>query len=645
MVAKRFSIMVAFLTVMFPLSILRNALDLSAHYTWYLIYIVVAFVVLICLLNLGKSIRFIAKASSHLRFLFWTTSLATVGSCVHFLDLVNAYDDAFLASLGQTISVAVIPLAFGWVLASQPVREQTSRRFVSWIGLLSMLTSICMTCHFLIRYDPAIPALAFEGAPRDWHLDGWKDRAEQSRVVRQATNHAARMWGRAGSQLMIDLPENNGQEIINQLGHLQIIPPPWSVCLLNVKRDHDLSPLRGTNSTYIEFVVSNSEWTAKHMWQLGGGLKSLWLNDSRILSIGARTSSPVILKFNSIESIKNLSALINGSAEVSSSTSRSISAPFTLQDWFAIAELSQETRVSVSADDLSGVVDRMLEIPKSWKMNGLQLDVFGDVGDPIVFLKLAIDHAAAIKHNYAIEKGSQLEGKLSLAAPNFNVFVTSTDNPAVELIDQVRSYGWSYRENDEGKITHLWWPTWIQLNNDLSKINELRELRIDSRGFLPDSLPTKVVDPSIIRQLVKLESLYLSDALVDDYDAILQLPALKRLQIRSPELGRRMIGDFSKAKQLESLRLFYDPPLKTLKQLAAAPALKQIEIIDDGYSLRVPQAIADLKAQLPNVAVTVINPRNYKPDLSERFINHREKLKEEVLRDFEAHIASLKDEK
>ncbi|MEM6688914.1 MAG: hypothetical protein AAF664_05770, partial [Planctomycetota bacterium] len=641
-IPKRQTIMFAFLAIMIPLCVLRNTLDLPVRYTWYLIAAVLACVVPFAMLLFAQPIARITRLSISFRLPFIVMTVITSIAALSLHQEIRVAESRWNTTISESISIWIVYLLSGWVIVSQSTKKKPSSMSVSWFGIGFGFLSALFSFHSLSTHDPAIAALSFVRDREEW-LDGeWIDNARHSKQIIQKTRGAARLWLDDETMLAIDLPDNGGQEIIDHMAHLGNATKFGGVRLRNVKRGHDLSPLRAATSQARHLAVFESEWTGFHMFQVGDKLMYLYLKDVKLFSTESTPSAPAFLWISSTRSTRELASFLKQNYASSRSLGLTLDTPITLEDWFAIVDAAKNTRVDLQTDSLPSELNELLQTSPTWDLQNLNVDLRGEQTDLTVPLRLAMNHGAWFLRNFGIESRSPLQGKLSLVAPALSM-ISPSYLGSYDVTSEARSFEWIYGEDDSSRITHLWLPAWLKLHDDVSTLVELRELRFDVRGYIQNVTAPEFIDLRTIHGLAKLENLYLPNSVVSGYDAVLSLPSLKRLQIRSPSPGQKT-GDFSKAEKLEILRLFGKPDSRTIKQLANAPSLKRLEIIDDGLNFQTPQAISKLDAKLTNIEVTVTQPEDYKADLSKRFIKHLERLREEVLDEIETFKPNSRSE-
>ena len=229
----------------------------------------------------------------------------------------------------------------------------------------------------------------------------------------------------------------------------------------------------------------------------------------------------------------------------------------------------------------------------------------------------------------------QLRWDVAFAKPNSvrSPWVDAYLGVSMNFVKLAQSQHWIYGSSSDGAITHIWLPSVDNVLDMPEALSSVTTLRLDRELVLSAVVGRDYeMDLAGLSNMPKLQRLYLSrHQRWNDLQFLKSAPNLQHLQIRSQTRSVMAGTGYQVCTKLETMRIFGTPDPVTLKELSTLPSLKKIEIVDDDLTYQDKAAADALRKQLPNVTIAIVHPNNVVPDVSEKWKQHLQKVRRQVL--------------
>lgn len=207
--------------------------------------------------------------------------------------------------------------------------------------------------------------------------------------------------------------------------------------------------------------------------------------------------------------------------------------------------------------------------------------------------------------------------------------VTINDDVIEFAKENNRSYEW----DQNGNITEIWLPysTYLLKNQEL--FAELKVLRTDLRGIVwPLAGAAKPVSENMNWNLPKLKRLYLpTGAFYKQLSFLGSFPKLTYLQIQSQDRTVQKGAGFEQCINVEKMVMFGTPDKQSWAELRTLKKLNHFVLVDDDGDFPLPGDVTTAESQLPGVKIEIVQPQDYRADISGAFKIHIETIRQRVL--------------
>ncbi|TWT98426.1 hypothetical protein [Stieleria varia] len=627
-------LMIGFAVVMFPATVLRNAIDteLQSHR-----YVVGFFTVMFAVFAFLVSLYFVLRYFLNRRWMA-LKAICLIGlvTAVSAFWIIQAFSQpirlGYLENCIEIVMWSTIPfffiVAFLVPLWTAESSDGSKHHLVSVWSLVLSTIAVCSTWFALQRYDPltiassALESVSVNPRPPSWEL---LSVAEESRRIQKLTDGAARLFSSNGSLgLYVNV---RGERDADCLHRLISIPPPGirSITIENLQPFVDTKPLRSYSG---HVGILSREITAEQMEDLCHKTTSLAFCDAKLPD---RNESGVTLPpFVTTYSTKPIPGFADFIDAYAGTRKRPfyLNAPLTMDDWNAVLRANQ--RCSFCLYDLQYLpagASTSAEIAKQSSLSGVSLmhlhiteldsDLVRLLETDLRFVGVSLDDA-------------QTMWDLAFSNPKIRCSPFKVTGETLPFGRAVKEYHWAYGWNEQNRITKLWLPDIDQLDKNASELDAVTTLRFDRRGFIGFRV-FQALDFSPLGKLPQLQRLYLgSGEYFGDLRFLAKLPKLVHLQIQAQNRSTMKSSGYEVCTNLESIRFFGTPQQQAIKELAGLSKLKRLEIVDDDSSFVSESEVSALKEQLPGVDIQIISPEQFQPDLSDALKEHLESVRKAV---------------
>lgn len=638
----RTRLMIGFAVIMFPATILRNAVDteLRSHS-----YVVGAFAIVILVVTGIIALHVASRCVFNRKWLFLKAPLLlAVAAGISWYWLTGSmgippnidYVERSSANVAWALTPLFFTFAFLSALIVGPPKEQvdeskgpTRRRLVSLWPLIIALPAIGSAVFLLNRYDPLVfakAALESDSPNAKPSMAELIAAARESRRIESLTGGAARVVAYYSS--FIHYVKIRDERDAGCLDALIASQPPGikSIMIENIQPFVDTEPLR----RYSEHVgVVGGVLTEQHLADICGKASSLAIGNTKLPSQNERgvTLPPTFMMFG--ESLDNGFPDFVDAYLVGRRSKVYLDVELSMEDWGAVIRANQVCPFEITNwTDLPIGASTSPEIAKQPSLSGISLSyvyLMDREGDIAKLLETDINFQRVFVDD------DQMSWDLVFTNPRITRGQLQSSGKTLPFRRAAKDYHWAYGWNDQEQITHLWVPTINEVESNAADMNAVRTLRFDRRGYL-GFRSYQALDLSPLGKLPQLERLYLdSGEYFGDLKFLAKLPKLVHLQIQAQTRDKMKGSGFEVCKNLESIRFFGTPPAISIEELAGLTKLKRLEIVDDELTFQDEGKVAELKEQLPKVEIKIIPPDAFEPDLSDRLKNHLKSVRDSVV--------------
>ena len=331
-----------------------------------------------------------------------------------------------------------------------------------------------------------------------------------------------------------------------------------------------------------------------------------------------------------------------------------ISSELKIEDWNAIVDVSQNRPVMILK--ANNIPKELLNSPelveadsRPWTNITIQLQLHEPHGLKTLkgLLELAEKKDLNLTGFWILEEKTKWGISFLLNGKGTTPDMTVLDQiPKEEFLATAKESGWIYEESDAGDPLAIWLPDSSLIPLFENELKGHKTLRLDVRGLNGSvAVGSVLCESNDLMKLPGLENLFLPTGVQFDHLGFLgKLPNLKRLQIHTQDRTVQTVGGgFEQCKTLEELILFGTPDAKTIAELASLKKLKRLHLVDDELGFTTEEEKATLKKQLPNVAISFIDPDNFEPFVSDAWQQNLKEVRKRVLADIESKLNEFKN--
>lgn len=312
-----------------------------------------------------------------------------------------------------------------------------------------------------------------------------------------------------------------------------------------------------------------------------------------------------------------------------------------LEDWEQVVRAATQCQLDIGHVQFEeGVLDRWH--PQSGQTLK-ELVVYFDRKQRQEALKLLLKSDAQVRYRDAIFlRDRETFWSLVLLAGNqfsdtklgYRILSRNRPSTGEEVRDRFEKFDWVLASSD-GVAESVYFPgCFDRVLNDLVNFSSLKRLSLDTRWVNEEAginFKASSVDLGTLGVLTQLEELYLpADAESEGLGFLSKLTQLKKLQIATTRFRLGQTG-FEKCQSLKSLTLLNSPSNKTLAEIKSIKTLEELTIVDFGYRFNGAGSIAKLEAQFPNVKISIVDPVNYRANVTQEFRDHCARVRQRKL--------------
>jgi hypothetical protein len=627
-------VMIAFVVIMLPATVLRNVFDPQMQSASFLTSATLIIGLGFCWFVGFYGLVQIASTPGWARTKRVATILSfLIGGCY----LSGIYWNTYTETLGLRFAMGIAPFLFVLTVVTCMATRQTpsSEATRKWsISVWSLLITVPVFSVFgwsIYAYDLRVIATACLEKDDFFSNSKWLELAKQSRDFQRATDGSARMIESYSSTLLhVKIRDQRDADCLEKLFQYQPTISAWFV-IDNLQPFVDTKPLRNHRG---HLTLVGGQCTASQMAdiafkvpvlgvpvlgvqatrlpnQVDGRIQSVPLNLPKLQTYGSRVI-PGLADFLDAYVPAGLNDVM-------------VNTPATAKDWAAIVRHNQQCKFLVYAihEESSELGLQTLESSKDQSLAGISFCNYADVA-PGRLLRLMLE--SDIQPIYLPLEEERAFWDLAFLRPDGSLN-DWFESPLGALVDHAKECHWSFGHNDQGEITRIWLPDLDLLRNNTSSLKATETLRLDSDGICGVHVFLET-DVSVLAKFVNLKRLYLSrDHVVSDLGFLRSMPKLQHLQMQSQDRKVMATTGLEVCKNLESIRIFGKPDPQTVTDLAALKKLKSLEIIDDEAEFQNQAGVETLRRQLPNVEIRIIVKDDYEPDLSDNLKEHLKRVR------------------
>ncbi|MEM9828472.1 MAG: hypothetical protein AAF958_17925 [Planctomycetota bacterium] len=632
-------VLIGLLAIGLPATVIRNMLGSPGLFHSLAIRGLVGItivMVVVLILKMGHQLsktgwgRAVVFVGTRLLFAFLLSALAAsqVDSAKTMEDLLAA------ATVWVSILVGVAAWRFGWVSAAHRS---------PWMSVWTIALLIGMalaTRHVASRYDVyslVVSAVANRGDPWDVLFEA-ESAAAYSRKLQAASDDSIRYCGgdsvgaafvtideRTDPRCLKALSERMGRRYVRlKIANLR---PGIETASLNKKQLWGVDLVGGEVSAQQMRDLSPAAGAVRlfNVRRVGSGE----LDDASKSTGKGNANGAVRITVVSDQPLDGLAGLLSDYA-MDNASRITLDLPLSMEDWKAAVDVSRRMDVFiVSVDQVpAGGLEALGGKPAGELYFG-QIDLSPDREMILEFAQLGIDINSEGREDLPF-------WDMVFAFPQTLQWGEDRYMLTVDLGDQENDGNWVYGRNSDNAITHLWVPNQRPLLSHFEHLGELETLRLDRDGVVGLGYYSGSVEPPIdLKPFSKLKRLYLdSRTKIDSLSFLRSVPQLRHLQIPAASRPPGEPAGFEVLTQLESIRFFGVPDAPTIAELKTLPHLKRVEIVAGLNEYLTPAEVKvereKIQAPFGSLEVRWIESQEASPDLSERFLEHRERIRKRV---------------
>ncbi len=622
-------VMIAFVAIMLPLTVLRNIYDphmqsaslvtmttlsIGLGFSW-----LVGFYLLVQIAATPRWPRTKRVA---------VVLICLLGGCY----LSGSFWNTYPEKLGLRIAMGMAPLLFVLAVitcmatANTPTSEMTCKRGVSFWSLLIAIPVFVFFGWSIYRYDMRVIAMTWLEKDDFLSSTKWLDLAKRSRDFQRATDGSARLVEEYSAAILhVRVRDQSDADCLDKLFQYQSTISDWLV-IDNLQPFVDTTQLRGHKGS---LTLVGGECTANQFADIACQVPRLGVHSARLPNQVNGRIDNAVLNVPKIETYGN--RLIPGLAEFLDAyvpvglSDVVLTAPANAKDWAAIVRHNHQCKFLVYGvpGDCAELGLQTLESAKDQSLAGITFVNYGHVA-PKRMLRLMLQ--SDIQPIYLPLDDEQAFWDLAFLRPDGSLNDWS-EPPSGSFADHAKNCHWSYGQNDRGEITSIWLPETEWLRKHKASLTAVETLRLDCEGICGVGSFFET-DLSVLANFVHLKRLYLSrDHFVSDLGFLRNLPKLQHLQMQSQDQNMMTATGLAVCKNLTSIRIFGSPDPQTISDLAVLQKLEAIEIIDDEAEFQSQAEVRKLRTRLPNVEVRIIAKEDYEPDLSDDLKDHLKRVR------------------
>ncbi|QDT11243.1 hypothetical protein [Planctomycetes bacterium K23_9] len=623
----RTRLMIAFVAIMLPATVLRNIFDphmqsasfltsasliLTAGFGWLVVfYIFVQFAstprwprtkrIAIVLVGLIGGIVFVSN--------FWNTQTESSG---------------FFFAICISPFLFLLAVITGMGLKQRPGNAAEPRRWISIWSWLLVIPVFAFAGWTIYRYDLRICTMALLDDDDFFAKPKWIDFAKRSREFQRATGGSARLVDYYSSALLqVRIRDQRDADCLQKLFRHQPIISAWLI-IDNLQPFVDTKPLRTHGG---DLTLVGGECTSAQFADIAVKIPTLGVQSVRLPGQNDHqpTSLPKIQTFGN-RRIGGLANFLDAYVPAGLNDVV-IYSPCNEEDWDAIVRHNQACKFLIyeTSEATTKIGLRILEAAQQQSISGIHLQ--GSNASPERLLRLNLN--SDIPTVYLTLGDARSFWDLAFVKHESPIS-DWIDDPPGSFAEHCQNFHWSYGENKNGKITRLWLPDLDLVRQNSVDLIATETLRLDAKGICGfEAFPE--TDVSDLAKLVNLKQLYLSrNHFVSDLAFLRSMPQLEHLQMQSQDRAVMATTGLEVCKALKSIRIFCRPDPQTIADLATLPKLKTLEVVDDEHEFADEKAIESLRQQLPSVDVQILSAETYEPDLSSDLKEHLTRVRKEA---------------
>ena len=626
----RTRIMITFFVIMFPATILRNAIDPEFRSSPYIVP-----PIMIGLLATGGifATYLLGRLVLNQKWLALKI-IAAIGTSIAasiylLVQSISGSTYNSLENIGSDFSWAFVPAFFTFAFLAAAFTERKKdpsyqRRLFSVWTLLLTLPVFCLFPYLLHRYDPRVVVCALVEEQFKNSQVNWLQTAKDSRTIQRSTNGTTRLLDSYETPLYCvkirDKRDANALRLLfEQKPYLSSV-----ITIENIQPFVDTKPLDGFSA---HLGILSGELTSDQMADLCKTIPSLVVADVMLPDQNDNTTLPPTFGTYSDAPIPGFTGFID--AYVSPRKNPvSINSPLTMEDWNSLLKVNQLCPFRVDFRSLPPNAFDATEIQNQKSLSGIFVYPLN--------LSYYSDAAWILETDMQIGslqlRDEQLAWDFAFSKPKIKRNQPTFQTKPIPFEEAADRYHWAYGWDEVDAITHLWLPGIGEVIQHQGMMSKVRILRFDRRGFLGFRTIQRL-DFSPLSALPNLQRLYLgSGEYFGDLRFLNKLNKLEHLQIQAQNRTGMPFSGFEVCQNLKTLRVFGTPHSKTIKELGGLKSLHRIEIVDDDLSFQTELELAELKSSLPGIRIRIIAPEDFQPDLSEKLQQHLEGIRMEFER-------------
>ena len=409
----------------------------------------------------------------------------------------------------------------------------------------------------------------------------------------------------------------------------------------NLNPKIDTSLIRGISK---RVFVTGGTITPQQLADLAEECSHLSLTDIGVEATGEKVSLNSTAKFYVFPSqpgqIKNLLDSIESFGELQMI---SIIGPIVPEDWPAVINASQKTKVQVQGALDEGGLNLNDELLKS--MKGIRIPVYFPMAKYNNALEFFLRSDATLCAQAVCFDGMSQQqvwdflfaksGEVS--RENFANWWISRPNTD-SLQEQANRFHWAFGWDEGGAITELLIPV-DDGKFEIDDLAELKTLSFDQSWLSAEDIDATREFNGIkidLANLRKLERLYFSTSGVEeiigsrDLSVLASLSELKHLQSPCVDSSDRPLRGFDALGGLESLTLFGIPSKSVIREVSTLKKLQVLNVVDLNELQPNSEWLTAVQNGLPGVDVRLVKKIDWKPDMPPSFRKHLDEKKKEL---------------
>ncbi len=625
---QRSRMMIGFVAVMLPATVLRNLFDPHHQST---IYLVGLFLVLVIPLAILIFTHFLIQIYSADRWRITKSVALIIASLVGGMILGAGTWNGRGASVGQAWAIAFSPAMFSLALIAMltfktPHDREADQRYFSFWSLALAAIWFLTFAGVTIRYDLQVCAIAFIENDDFFSNRTWLDLAKESQDIKRATNGAAKIdyWSNNINRLHVRIRDQGDEGVFRKLS---LVKPNLTrfLSIENLQPFVDTKPLVG----YCPWLeITGGECSSSQFRDITSNGQQVSFDGVRLPDRNDHGATNATIHVGGSESNGSLPAFLDAYAATGLGQVF-VSGVYTQEDLQAIIRHNQECPFTIYAYDSDAALHvETFQSSTQQSLNGITIYGLGRASEKQWVRLLVESDLNSVDFPF-----TDLQSFWDYAFLKPNTLLNGTSDSFTRTFKQLaRDFHWAYQWNDQGDITHTWLPGMDAVRQYAGDLNQIHTLRLDFDGICGCDVGTNYDDMMGLSKLINLRRLYLSREMeVDNLSFLRSLTKLEHLQIKSNDSSLRMtpIG-LNVCQSLQSMRMFGSPDSQTVKDLAKLPKLSRLEIVDLDDAFADQATIDQLKQQLPNTKVTIVTGEDYQPDLSDELKEHLKRVRKQA---------------